>query len=196
MYAQSFFQKPGFGKPFSTALTLTLPIRHPNLPRVCHDPFCPDVQPCGESPGSHPLRGEAVNDARAGLPMTRILLVEDFSAYRVFVSSLLMLRPDVRVIGEVTNGLDAVARAQELNPEVILLDIGLPGINGIEAARRILKLMPESKIVFLTQENSGEIMVEALSVGAYGYVIKSRAGTDLLPALDAALQGDQFVSGT
>lgn len=132
----------------------------------------------------------------AGLPMTRILLVEDFSAYRVFVSSLLMRRPDVRVIGEVTNGLDAVSRAQELTPEVILLDIGLPGINGIEAARRILKLMPESKIVFLTQENSGEIMVEALNVGACGYVIKSRAGTDLLPALDAVLQGDPFVSGT
>jgi DNA-binding NarL/FixJ family response regulator len=128
--------------------------------------------------------------------MTRILVVEDFSAYCVFVSSLLTLRPDVRVIGEVTNGLDAVTRAQELTPEVILLDIGLPGIDGIEAARRILTLMPESKIVFLTQENSDEIMVEALNVGACGYVIKARAGTDLLPALDAVLQGDRFVSGT
>jgi DNA-binding NarL/FixJ family response regulator len=103
-----------------------------------------------------------------------------------------MLRPDIRVIGEVTNGLDAVA----LTPEVILLDIGLPGINGIEAARRIVKLMPESKVVFLTQENSGEIMTEALNVGACGYVVKSRAGSDPLPALDAVLQGDQFVGGT
>jgi DNA-binding NarL/FixJ family response regulator len=128
--------------------------------------------------------------------MTGILVVEDFDAYRVFITSLLMAKRDVRVIGEATNGLDAVERAQELTPEVILLDIGLPGLNGIEAARRILKLMPESKIVFLTQETSGEIMREALDLGACGYVVKSRAGTDLLPALDAVLQGDRFVSAT
>jgi DNA-binding NarL/FixJ family response regulator len=121
-------------------------------------------------------------------------VVEDFDAYRVFIASLLIVKRNVRVIGQATNGLDAVKRAQQLTPEVILLDIGLPGLNGIEAARQILKLMPESKIVFLTQETSGEVMREALDLGACGYVVKSRAGTDLLPALDAVLQGGRFVS--
>jgi DNA-binding NarL/FixJ family response regulator len=143
------------------------------------------------------LRGETVENAlKPSLQTARVLVVEDFDAYRVFVASLLMVERNVRVIGEATSGFDAVQRAQELTPDVILLDVGLPGLNGIEAARRILKLMPESKIVFLTQETSREIVREALDLGACGYVVKSRAGTDLLPALDAVLQGNRFVSAT
>jgi two-component system, NarL family, nitrate/nitrite response regulator NarL len=144
-----------------------------------------------------PLRGDAVEDARKrSFEITRILLVEDFDAYRLFIASLLTVKHNVRVIGEATSGLEAVERAQELTPDVILLDIGLPGLNGFEAAQRILQVMPESKIIFLTQETSREIMLEALDLGACGYVAKARAGTDLLPALDAALQGSRFVSAT
>ena len=92
----------------------------------------------------------------------------------------------------VSNGLEAVQKAQDLKPDLILMDIGLPGLNGIEAARRIRTLAPNSKIIFLTQESSPEVVREAVILGARGYVIKSRAETDLLIAVDAVLQGKQF----
>jgi len=143
------------------------------------------------------VQGEAKENARKRpLQFTRILVVEDFDAYRAFIASLLMVKRNIRVIGEARNGLEAVERAQELAPDLILLDVGLPGLNGIEAAQRILQLMPESKIIFLTQETSREIILEALDLGACGYVAKARAGTDLLPAMDAVLQGSRFVSAT
>jgi DNA-binding NarL/FixJ family response regulator len=124
----------------------------------------------------------------------QVLVVEDFAAYRAFVTSLLKDRADLRVIGEVTDGLQAVELARDLKPDLILLDIGLPGINGIEAARRILKLAPESKIVFLTQETSEDVVHEALNVGAAGYVVKSQAGSELLAAIEIVLRGERFVS--
>jgi len=95
---------------------------------------------------------------------------------------------------EVSDGLEAIRRALELNPDLILMDIGLPGLNGIDAAREIREVIPQSKIVFLTQETSTEVVQEARDVGALGYVHKSRAAQDLFPALTAALQGKQFVS--
>ena len=100
----------------------------------------------------------------------------------------------MRVICEVGDGLHAVEKAQELRPDLILLDIGLPGLNGIEAARQVLKLIPETKIIFLTQETSAEVVREALDVGARGYVVKSQAGSELLGAIEAVLQGKRFVS--
>jgi DNA-binding NarL/FixJ family response regulator len=124
----------------------------------------------------------------------RILLVEDFEPFRSFTKSLLQEKPDLQIVCEVSDGLQAVLRAKELDPDLILMDIGLPGLNGIEAARRIRDLVPKSKIVFLTQENSAEIVQEALSLGALGYVHKPCAGNDLLQAIAAVLQGRQFVS--
>lgn len=123
---------------------------------------------------------------------TRILTVDDFERYRLAVSSLLHERPDLQVICGVSDGLQAVEKAQELTPDLILMDIGLPGLNGIEAARRILKLVPGSKIIFLTQESSPEVIDEAIRLGACGYVLKIQAGADLLAAVDAVLQGKQF----
>lgn len=92
----------------------------------------------------------------------------------------------------VSNGLEAVQKAQELKPDLILMDIGLPGLNGMEAARRIRTLAPNSKIIFLTQESSPELVREAVILGASGYVFKSKAETDLLIAVDSVLQGKQF----
>jgi DNA-binding NarL/FixJ family response regulator len=89
--------------------------------------------------------------------------------------------------------LEAVQKAKELNPDLIVLDIGLPTLNGIEAARRIRKLAPESKILFVSQESSPDVVREALSVGALGYVIKAHAGSELLAAVEAFCQGRQFV---
>ena len=126
--------------------------------------------------------------------MNSVLLVEDFGPFRALVSGLLREKPDFEVVSEASDGLEAVRRAGELNPDLILMDIGLPGLNGIEAARRIRELAPRSRIVFLTQEGSSEVVKEALSSGALGYVHKPRIGNDLLPAVAAVLEGKQFVS--
>ena len=99
----------------------------------------------------------------------------------------------MQVICEATDGLDAVARAEQFTPDLILMDIGLPKRNGIEAARQILEFTPNAKIIFLTQETAAEVVQEALQLGACGYVLKSRAGNDLLEAIDAVLRGEQFV---
>jgi DNA-binding NarL/FixJ family response regulator len=100
----------------------------------------------------------------------------------------------LRIINEVSDGLEAVQKTVEQQPDLILLDIGLPGLNGIEAAREIRDLVPESKIIFLTQESSADVVKEALCVGARGYVVKSEAGTELLNAVDAVLSGKNYVS--
>src|ERR1700730_19303197 len=86
-----------------------------------------------------------------------VLVVDDHKSFRRFVCSTLGQTPDLQVIGEASDGLEAVQKAQELQPELIVLDIGLPTLNGIEAARRIRKLAPESKIIFLSQESSADV---------------------------------------
>ena len=124
----------------------------------------------------------------------RVLVVEDFAPFWQVIRSTLAERPDVQVIGEVADGLEAVQKAELLEPDLVLLDIGLPTLNGIEAARQIRKLTPESKIIFLSQESSCEMVQEALNLGAWGYVVKTRTAIDLLAAVDAVLEGRHFVS--
>ena len=119
----------------------------------------------------------------------RILLVEDFEPFRQFIRSQLQPRLDLEVIAEASDGLEAVHVAEQLQPDLILLDIGLPKLNGIEAARRIRKLCPESKIVFLSQESSADVIEEALNSGGTGYVVKTNAGSELLDAIDAITDG-------
>src|SRR5271170_6868942 len=124
----------------------------------------------------------------------RILVVDDFAPWRKFVSSMLVMRPEFAVVGEASDGGTAVEKAVELKPDLILLDIRMPVLNGIEAARQIRKLVPESKIIFLSQESSSEVIEEAMNQGASGYVIKSMAGNELLAAMEAVLLGETFVS--
>lgn len=126
----------------------------------------------------------------------RVLVVEDFLPFRQFICSTLAKRSDLQVICEVSDGLEAVQKAEELKPDLILLDVGLPTINGIEAARRILKHNPESKIIFLSQESSADVVGEALGLGARGYVLKTRAARDLLTAVEAVISEKQFVRST
>jgi len=123
-----------------------------------------------------------------------VLLVEDFAPFSQFIRATLADRPEVQVIGEVADGLEAVKKAELLEPGLVLLDVGLPTLSGIEVARRIRKLAPKSKIIFLTQETSCEVVQEAFHLGACGYVVKTKAACDLLPAVDAALQGKYFLS--
>ena len=110
-----------------------------------------------------------------------------------FICSTLEKAPELQVVGTVSDGLAAVQKAEELQPDLILLDIGLPTLNGIEAARRIRRLSPETKILFVSQESSADVVREALGTGASGYVVKSDAGRELLTAVDAVLRGEQFV---
>ena len=124
----------------------------------------------------------------------RVLVVGDFAPFWQVIRSTLAERPDVQVICEVADGLEAVQKTELLEPDLVLLDIGLPTLNGIEAARQIRKLAPKSKIIFLSQESSPEVVHEALNLGAWGYVAKTRAASDLLAAVDAFLEGRQFVS--
>jgi DNA-binding NarL/FixJ family response regulator len=107
---------------------------------------------------------------------------------------VLHARPEWQIISEASDGLEAVQKAQDLKPEIILLDIGLPKLNGIEAARQIRQLSPSSKIIFLSQNNDLDIVQAALGAGALSYVLKAGAQSELLPAVDAVLRGKQFVS--
>jgi two-component system nitrate/nitrite response regulator NarL len=124
----------------------------------------------------------------------RVLLVDDNEPFRQFVRTTLRTRPGIEIVSEASDGLEAVQKAQELKPALIVLDIGLPGLNGIEAARNIRKLSPQSTILFLSQESSPEVVQEALSLGALGFVIKAHAGSQLLPAVEAVIRNEQFVS--
>jgi DNA-binding NarL/FixJ family response regulator len=124
----------------------------------------------------------------------RILVVDDFELFHLFVRSIMAENPELQIVGDASDGLEAVQKAVELKPDLILMDIGVPSLNGIEAARQIRKLVPESKIIFLSQESSAEVMQEAMGVGAAGYVIKVMAGCDLLTAVGAVLMGERFVS--
>jgi DNA-binding NarL/FixJ family response regulator len=126
----------------------------------------------------------------------RVLVVEDFAPFRQFVTSTLGKAPDVDMICEVSDGLEAVQKAEELKPDLILLDIGLPTLNGIEVARQIRRLSPESTIIFVSQESSADVVQEALSLGASGYVLKARAAIELLPVVNAAISEKQSVHHT
>jgi DNA-binding NarL/FixJ family response regulator len=128
------------------------------------------------------------------LARVRILVVDDFEMFRQFVGELLGESPELQVVGEASDGLEALQKAVELRPDLILLDIGLPSLNGIEAARQMRSLVPESKIIFLTQETLADVVQVALSLGARGYVTKTKAQADLFAAVEAVLSGRTFVS--
>ena len=124
----------------------------------------------------------------------RVLVVDDYEPFRRFVCSILSKAAGWKVIGEASDGLEAVQRAEELQPDLILLDIGLPKLNGLEAANRIQRVAPNSKIIFVTQENDSDVVRAALSNGAKGYVLKPYAGSELLSGLEIVLGGGQFLS--
>jgi DNA-binding NarL/FixJ family response regulator len=126
----------------------------------------------------------------------RILIADDYERWRRQVRLLFQARPEWQVIAEASDGSEAVQKAEELKPDLILLDIGLPKLNGIEAALRIRQLSPSSKIIFLSLHTSLDVVQAALSTGARGYVCKTDAQSELLLAVDAVFRGKQFVSSS
>jgi len=125
---------------------------------------------------------------------SRIMVVDDHEAARRGIRLVLGSDPTLEVVGEAADGQEAIQKAQELRPDIILLDVTLPGKNGIQAAANIHRISPESRIIFVSQHDSVQIAKDALSVGGCGYVVKSDAGHDLLAAIEAVREGRMFVS--
>lgn len=124
----------------------------------------------------------------------RVLVVDDVELWRRFATSALQKERDVQIIGEACDGLCAVQKATELQPDFILLDVGLPGLNGIQACARIRELSPESKILLMSVDRCKDTAMEGLLAGASGYLIKSDARAELVRAMRAVLDGKVFFS--
>jgi DNA-binding NarL/FixJ family response regulator len=122
----------------------------------------------------------------------RVLVVDDFEPFRQFVCTSLQKNPELQVVGEASDGWEAVQKSSEILPDLIVLDIGLPLLNGIEAARRIRHVSSKSKILFVSQECSADVVQEALILGN-GYVVKTHAGKELLTAVAEVRRGSQFI---
>lgn len=125
-----------------------------------------------------------------------VLIVEDYAPMRGFLVGKLSSQERLRIVGEVGDGAEAVDKAKQLKPDLVLLDIGLPTLNGIEVCRRIRDASPTTKILFVSENSSSDIAEEAFRCGGLGYVVKSDAGTDLLPAVQAVIQGKRFLSAS
>jgi DNA-binding NarL/FixJ family response regulator len=130
------------------------------------------------------------------LSSIRILIADDFKDWRRQVLLLFQARPAWRVIAEASDGREAIQKAEELKPDLIVLDVGLPNLNGIEAAQQIRQLSPSSKIVFLSQNNDLDVVRAALGTGAQGYIYKMDVQRDFWPAIEGVLRGKQFVSSS
>jgi|SRR5215468_12080207 len=122
------------------------------------------------------------------------MLVDDFEPWRRFMFATIQRHQDLQVIGEASDGLVAIEKAKELQPDLILMDIGLPGVGGIQATRQIRGCSPNSKILIVTAQRSSDIAMEAFRSGAHAYLVKSHANRELMAAVKAVLQGERFAS--
>jgi DNA-binding NarL/FixJ family response regulator len=121
-----------------------------------------------------------------------VLLVDDFEPWRHFVTAMIREQPDLQLIGEACDGLEAIQQAQKLQPDLILLDIGLPKLHGIDAAPRIRQVAPNARILFLSEINTLDVVEAAFSEGQ-GYIQKVDVGSELLPAIEALIRGEKFL---
>jgi two-component system, NarL family, nitrate/nitrite response regulator NarL len=124
--------------------------------------------------------------------MIRILLVDDHSVFRRSIKFNLESNADLSVVGEASTGTEGVEKAQALKPDVVVLDLSMPGMNGLEAARRIRDSVPQTAILILSQYDIPQIMEEAKIVGAQGYLVKSNASRDLIRAIETLASGRAF----
>jgi DNA-binding NarL/FixJ family response regulator len=126
--------------------------------------------------------------------LVRVLVVDDVELWRTFVRIHLEKEPNLRVISVAADGLDAIRKAEKLRPDLILLDISLPGLNGLEVARQIRSVAARSTILFLSGESDPDVVRRAFSAGGLGYVLKSDAARDLIAGIESVLLGGRFVS--
>lgn len=128
------------------------------------------------------------------MSLVQILVVDDSMHWRCFILKYFETKTEFKIIGVAVNGLEAVQKVDELQPDVILMDVNLPGMDGIEATGQIRKVYPSSKILFVSMLGDSAIVKAAFDVGGSGYVLKQDCGHDLLPGIRAILLGQRFVS--
>lgn len=124
----------------------------------------------------------------------RVLLADDHALFREGLAGIIGAQPDMQVIGEANDGLEAFVKAQELKPDLILMDVQMPGMDGIEAVKQIKQVLPEAIVVMLTVRGDDNMLFEALKNGAQGYLLKEIRSQDLLEMLRGALQGEAALS--
>ncbi len=123
----------------------------------------------------------------------KLLLVDDHAIMRDGIRALLSLHDDIEIVGEASEGKEAIEKAQELAPDVIIMDIAMPGMDGLEATRRIMKKSPKMKVLVLTQHDNREYILSAIKAGIVGYVPKRALGSELVSAIHAVYQGDSYL---
>jgi two-component system response regulator NreC len=123
-----------------------------------------------------------------------VLLAEDHTIVRKGLRSLLESRADIKVVGEAENGREAIDRVEELRPDVVVMDIGMPGLNGLEATRRIKKRFGDIQVLVLTVHTGEEYILQILRAGASGYLVKQAAPAELISAIQAVHRGEAFLS--
>ena len=124
----------------------------------------------------------------------KVLVVEDHGIVRDGIRLLLQSQPDLEVVGEASDGPSAIERAACLRPDVVLMDLGLPGLNGMEATRQIHERCPEVKVLALTVHDSDDYFFRALRAGASGYVLKGSSSSELLGAIRSVSQGEIYLN--
>jgi DNA-binding NarL/FixJ family response regulator len=123
----------------------------------------------------------------------RVLIVDDHAILREGIRALLSLYPDIEVVGEAEDGLQAISLTRQLGPDIVLTDIAMPGLGGLEATVEIRKQSPNSRVVILTQHDDSEYIFPILKAGASGYVLKKAVGTELVAAIRAVYRGESFL---
>ena len=126
--------------------------------------------------------------------LVSVLVVDDLELWQAFVRTRLGEEPNLQIVSTASDGLEAVQKALKLQPDLILLDVSLPKLNGIEAARQIRKFAPKSKILFVSSNSDPDVVRAAFSAGGLGYVLKSEAAQSLMAGIEAVLLGKRFIS--